>query len=400
MKIGIVSGEMSGDILGAGLIKELKIFYPDAQFVGIGGEKMIAQGLNSLFQQDRLAVMGFIEPLKRLPELLSIRRHLFTHFAEHRFDVVIGIDSPSFNTGLEERLKNVGIKTVHYVSPSVWAWRQGRIKQIARAVDLMLTLLPFENAIYNEHNIPVKFVGHPLADKFPLVPDQQAAKSCLSDLLKDHQTKYDPSRPLLACLPGSRGGEIKYIGPVFWESVAECCKSIKNLQIIVPAANALRRVQIEEQLEHYQTLPICVVDGLSHEVMAASDVVLLASGTTALEAMLLKKPMVVVYKIAELSYWILRMLVKTPYLSLPNLLAGKALVPELIQRKAKVKNIVSHVLEQLKSATHRETIVKEFTQLHRDIKGDADRVAATAIYQLLHSSRNTSKANQQMQRDA
>lgn len=384
MKIGIVSGEMSGDILGAGLIKELKTFYPDAQFIGIGGKKMIAQGLNSLFPQDRLAVMGFVEPLKRLPELLSIRKQLYLYFTEHQFDVVIGIDSPSFNTGLEERLKKAGIKTVHYVSPSVWAWRRGRIKQISRAVDLMLTLLPFENTIYEEHNIPVKFVGHPLADQFPLVHDQQQAKSSLSDLL---QKKYDPSRPLLACLPGSRGGEVKFIGPVFWESIAECCHLIKNLQVIVPAANSMRRVQIEEQLKEYQSLPITIVDGLSHEVMAASDAVLLASGTTALEAMLLKKPMVVAYKIAALSYWILLMLVKTPYLSLPNLLAGKPIVPELIQYKANVKNIVANVVEKLQSVAYREDIVKEFTQLHRDIKGDADRVAASAIVELLNSAK-------------
>jgi lipid-A-disaccharide synthase len=247
----------------------------------------------------------------------------------------------------------------------------------------MLTLLPFENAIYKQHNIPVQFVGHPLADKFPLIHDQQKAKSTLIEICKELKIKYDPERPLLACLPGSRGGEVKLIGPVFWESIAECCQSIKNLQVIVPAANTLRRVQIEEQLVGYQSLPITIVDGFSHEVMAASDAILLASGTTALEAMLLKKPMVVVYKIAALSYWILLMLVKTPYLSLPNLLAGKEIVPELIQYKANVKNIVANVLEKLESVAYRESIVKEFTQLHRDIKGDADRVAAKAIVELL-----------------
>jgi lipid-A-disaccharide synthase len=249
----------------------------------------------------------------------------------------------------------------------------------------MLTLLPFENAIYKKHNIPVKFVGHPLADQFPLVHDQQKAKSTLSEIFKDSQINYDPSRPLLACLPGSRAGEVNFIGPVFWESIAECCQSIKNLQVIVPAANSMRRVQIEAQLVRYQSLPITIVDGLSHEVMAASDAILLASGTTALEAMLLKKPMVVVYKIAALSYWILSMLVKTPYLSLPNLLAGKSIVPELIQYKANVKNIAANVLEKLESVADRDSIVKVFTQLHQDIKGDADRVAAQAIVDLLNN---------------
>jgi lipid-A-disaccharide synthase len=380
MKIGIVSGEMSGDILGAGLIKELKIFYPDAQFVGIGGEKMIAQGLNSLFAQDRLAVMGIVEPLKRLPELLSMRRQLYIYFTEHQFDVVIGIDSPSFNTGLEERLKKVGIKTVHYVSPSVWAWRQGRIKQISRAVDLMLTLLPFENAIYDEHNIPVKFVGHPLADKFSLVHDQQKAKSILSDLLQDRQKKYAPSRPLLACLPGSRGGEIKFIGPVFWESIALCCQSIKNIQVIVPAANSRCREQIEGQLKQYPSLPITIVDGLSHEVMAASDAVLLASGTTALEAMLLKRPMVVAYKMAALSYYIISTLLQTPYIALPNLLANKLLVPELVQGDATVANISSSILQAFAT---QDKNTQEFTKLHQSIKRNADMESAKTIHALL-----------------
>ena len=380
MKIGIVSGEMSGDILGAGLIKELKNFYPDAQFIGIGGKKMIEQGLKSLFPQDRLAVMGIVEPLKRLPELLSIRRQLYLYFTEHRFDVVIGIDSPSFNTGLEERLKIAGIKTVHYVSPSVWAWRQGRIKQISRAVDLMLTLLPFENAIYKEHNIPVKFVGHPLADKFPLKHDQQKAKAMLNDLLGQNKKNYDPSRPLLACLPGSRGGEVKFIGPVFWESIMECCKSIKNLQVIVPAANSMRRLQIEEQLKHYQSMPITIVDGLSHEVMAASDGVLLASGTTALEAMLLKRPMVVAYKMAALSYFVMSALLKTPYVSLPNLLANKPLVPELLQSDATVTNVSSSVLQMF---TAQDENVKEFAKLHQSIKSNANVESAKAIHDLL-----------------
>lgn len=380
MKIGIVSGEMSGDILGAGLINELKNFYPDAQFIGIGGKKMIEQGLKSLFPQDRLAVMGIVEPLKRLPELLSIRRQLYLYFTEHRFDVVIGIDSPSFNTGLEERLKIAGIKTVHYVSPSVWAWRQGRIKQISRAVDLMLTLLPFENAIYKEHNIPVKFVGHPLADKFPLEHDQQKAKAILNDLLGQNKKNYDPSRPLLACLPGSRGGEVKFIGPVFWESIMECCKSIKNLQVIVPAANSMRRMQIEEQLKHYQSMPITIVDGLSHEVMAASDGVLLASGTTALEAMLLKRPMVVAYKMAALSYFVMSALLKTPYVSLPNLLANKPLVPELLQSDATVTNISSSVLQMF---TAQDENVKEFVKLHQSIKSNANVESAKAVHDLL-----------------
>ena len=380
MKIGIVSGEMSGDILGAGLIRELKVFYPEAEFIGVGGEKMIAQGLNSLFDQERLAVMGILEPLKRLPELLSMRRQLYAYFTKHQFDVFVGIDSPSFNTGLEERLNKAGITTVHYVSPSVWAWRRGRIKQISRAVDLMLTLLPFENMIYHDHNVPVKFVGHPLADKFPLVHDQKRAKSHLSYLFKGTVNKYNPSRPLLACLPGSRGGEIRCIGPVFWESIIGCCQSMANIQVIVPAANSRCREQIEHQLRQYPSLPVILVDGLSHEIMAAADAVLLASGTTALEAMLLKKPMVVVYKMAAFSHFIISKLLQTPYIALPNLLANKLLVPELVQGDATVANVTSSILHALATP---DKNTQEFTKLHQTIKKDADIESAKAIHALL-----------------
>ncbi len=391
MKIGIISGEMSGDILGAGLVRELKVIYPDAEYVGIGGERMINEGFVSLFPIDRLSVMGFVEPLKRLPELLSIRKHLYQYFINNQFDVVIGIDSPGFNTTLEEKLKKAGIKTVHYVSPSVWAWRQGRIKKIARAVDLMLTLLPFETAIYQQYNVPVKFVGHPLADQFPFEHDQLKAQEILSELLNDpvvdnqSDIQYKKEAPLLACLPGSRNGEVKLIGPVFWEVVARCCDTIKDLQIIVPTANKQRAEQIKEQLKRYPNLPITIIDGHSHEVMAAADAVLLASGTTALEAMLLKKPMVVVYKMAKLSYWIISSLLKTPYVSLPNLLADKALVPELIQENATVDSITNQILQKLQSEDYKKEITETFTHLHKKIKGNADRSAAQAIHKLLET---------------
>jgi len=390
MKIGIVSGEASGDILGAGLIRELKCYYPDAIYEGIGGDKMIGEGFTSLFPQDRLAVMGLIEPLKRLPELLSIRKQLYKHFLHNQFDIVIGIDSPDFNLTLEGKLKKRGIKTAHYVSPSVWAWRQGRIKKIAKSIDLMLTLLPFETAIYHEHNVPVKFVGHPLADQFPIEHDQALAKKALSEILKNK--RYNTKLPMLACLPGSRGGEVKLIGPVLWQALEECCNSINKLQIIVPAANAQRRKQIEAQLQEHPNLSVTLVAGYSHEIMAASDAVLLASGTTALEAMLLKKPMVVVYKMATLSYWIISSLLKTAYVSLPNLLANRLLVPELLQQQATPKAISQHVVEKMQSHEYRNSIKEEFTQLHSDLKCNADVIAAKAIKQLLDEKNEKSDA--------
>lgn len=382
MKIGIVAGEASGDILGAGLITELQKRYPQAIFAGIGGPQMLSQGFQSLFPQERLAVMGIVEPLKRLPELLSIRKQLLRYFTEQQFDLIVGIDSPDFNLTLEEKLKRSGMKTVHYVSPSVWAWRQGRIHKIARAVDLMLTLLPFETAIYQQHSIPVRFVGHPLADQFPVAVDNDKNKAVLKKLLG---TNYDPSKPLLACLPGSRGGEVKLIGPILLAAIARCREAIPDLQVVIPAANAQRRQQVETQLEAYSDLPITLIDGHSHEVMAAAELVLLASGTTALEAMLLKKPMVVVYKLAPLSYWIISRLLKTPYVALPNLLADELLVPELIQDQAEPELIANTVIELMQSPEKQSELTDRFTALHQQLNTDASYNAAEAIAQLLEA---------------
>ena len=379
MKFGIVSGETSGDILGAGLVRELKKIYPNAEFFGIGGERMIDEGFNSIFPQDRLAVMGIIEPLKRLPELLSIRKQLFEQFTLQNIDCFIGIDSPDFNLTLEKKLKQKSVPVVHYVSPSVWAWRQGRIKTIAKSIDLMLTLLPFENKIYDDNNIPAVFVGHPLADQFPLEPDLNAAQKALSLIVSE----YDPQRPLLACLPGSRNGEIAMLGECFWQALTLCQQQLPNLQIIVPAANALRREQIKEQLLQYPKLNIVLIDQHSHEVMAAADAVLLASGTTALEAMLLKKPMVVSYKLKRLSYWIIKAMIKVPYVSLPNLLSNKMLVPELIQADATANNIAEQTLKQLSDDDNRQKLNKEFYEIHQTLKADANQTAANSIAQLL-----------------
>lgn len=379
MKFGIVSGEKSGDILGAGLIQELKKTYPDAEFCGIGGDLMIEAGLVSIFPQDRLAVMGIIEPLKRLPELLSIRKQLYKKFLTEKFDCIIGIDSPAFTIPLEKKLKQKGMLAIHYVSPSVWAWRQGRIKNIAKSVDCMLTLLPFENKIYDEHNIPAVFVGHPLADRFPIEPDESAAKDTLQTLVSEYQTE----QPLLACLPGSRGSEIAMLGDVFWQALVLCQQKQPALQVVVPAANALRYEQIQQQLKKYPTLNVQVINGASHEVMAAATVVLLASGTTALEAMLLKKPMVVAYRLKTLSYWIIKSLIKVPYVSLPNLLANQALVPELLQDEATPEKIAEQTLRQLNDQQNVSRIKKHFSDIHTSLKANADKTAAATVVEYL-----------------
>lgn len=370
----MVVGEASGDILGAGLMASLRKKYPEAIFEGIGGDRMIAAGFQSHYAQERLAVMGLVEPLKRLPELLRMRKAIVQYFIDNPPDVFIGIDSPDFNLTIEERLKLRGIKTVHYVSPSVWAWRQKRIFKIARSVDLMLTLLPFEAQFYQEHQVPVCFVGHPLADDIPIEPNQKAARDALG---------LEPKGKLIALMPGSRGGEVKLLGPVFWQTASWCLQKQPDLQFVVPAANAQRRQQIDEQLAQLDALPITVVDGQSHEVMEAADAVLMASGTTTLEAMLLKRPMVVAYKLAWLSFAIISRLVKSPFFSLPNLLANKMLVPEILQKQVTPEDLGAALLQYFEKPEKAEKLKQEFTELHVSIRRDASEKAALAIVDLI-----------------
>ncbi len=360
-------------------MKALKARYPDAVFEGIGGERMLAQGFHSFFPQERLAVMGIIEPLKRLFELLRIRRTLIEHFIANPPDVFIGIDSPDFNLTIEEKLRAAGIATVHYVSPSVWAWRQKRIVKIGRSVDLMLTLLPFEAKFYEQHSIPVCFVGHPLADELPLEVDVIGAREKLG---------IDLNTQLVALMPGSRGGEVKLLGPEFWKTAQWCLQRQPDLKFIVPAANAQRRQQIDEQLALHPQLPIQVVDGQSHEVMAAADAVMMASGTTTLEAMLLKKPMVVAYKMAWLSFAIISRLVKSKFFSLPNLLADKSLVPEILQKQVTPEVLGNELLSYFEQPQKARGLRQTFYNMHVSLKRDASDRAADAIANLIESRRS------------
>ncbi|UTF60510.1 lipid-A-disaccharide synthase [Gilvimarinus sp. DA14] len=374
IRIGIVAGEASGDILGAGLIHELKHKYDHIEFSGIGGPLMLAEGFHSFFPQERLAVMGLIEPLKRLPELLRIRNFLKQHFTEQQPDVFIGIDSPDFNLSLEKHLKQQGVTTAHYVSPSVWAWRSGRIKKIKKAVDLMLTLLPFENGIYQAHNVPVQFVGHPLADDIELEVDGEKPRQDLS--------VTGPS-PVVALMPGSRQSEVERLGPVFFSAAREIVAARPGTKFLVPAANGHRYRQLHQLLSAYSDLPIRLVNGRSHDVMAAADIVVLASGTTALEAMLLKKPMVVCYKMAALSFHIIKAMATVDFVSLPNLLAGRELVPELLQKDATSAAVTERVLSYLDDPEGVAQLQQEFLQLHQQLRQNASRAAASAIAELI-----------------
>ncbi|HTF98031.1 MAG TPA: lipid-A-disaccharide synthase [Cellvibrio sp.] len=373
--IGIVVGEASGDILGAALMRELRKHFPNAEFSGIGGPRMLAEGFHSYFPQDRLAVMGLIEPLKRLPELLRIRKFLREHFISNPPAVFIGIDSPDFTIPLEASLKEYGIKTAHYVSPSVWAWRQKRIFKIARSVDLMLTLLPFEARFYQEHNVPVEFVGHHLADEIPLHQDKVAARKALG---------LPEEGRIVALLPGSRASEVERMGDLFMRTAVHCLEQDPSLQFIIPAANPDRYRQLHIAMNDYVDFPIELIHGHSHEAMAAANVVLLASGTVTLEALLLKKPMVVAYKLAPLSHLILSWLIKSPWISLPNLLAQKMLVPELIQDKATPEALSNAVMNYFENPEESQSLSDTFALMHNELKRNASARAADAIVKLIN----------------
>lgn len=374
----MVAGEVSGDRLGAGLIRAVRAHFPSARFEGVGGDAMQAEGFHSLHPMDRLAVMGLVEPLKRLPELLRMRRQLRDHFRHHRPALFVGIDAPDFNLGLELSLRRTGIRTAHYVSPSVWAWRQGRIHKIARAVDHMLVLLPFEAEFYQRHRVPVTWVGHPLADELPLVPDTAGARRALG-IVADAR--------VLALLPGSRRGEIQLLGPLFLDTLERCRQQLPELHCVLPAANAARRAQLDALLAARPRLEVQVLDGQSHLAMAAADAVLLASGTSALEAMLLKKPMVVAYRAGRITHAIVSRMLRVGHVSLPNLLAGRELVPELLQDRARVESLAEAVLGALVDDAARAQLVAEFENLHLSLRRQASERAAEALAGLVAEPR-------------
>lgn len=370
----IVAGETSGDLLGADLIQGLKKQYPNAIFEGIGGPKMQAQGFNSLFDMERLSVMGLWEPLKRLPELLSIRRSIIKRYSTRKPIVFIGIDSPDFNAKVEQKLHAVGVKTVHYVSPSVWAWRQGRIKNIKRSVDLMLTLLPFEAKFYHQHQVPVCYVGHPLAKQFPQQPNTSKARQVLG---------LELNQPTLCIMSGSRSAEVELMAELLLDAAAKASQDLGvKLQLIVPAANQSRYDQLKKILDA-RSDNITLLKQQSHQAMEAADAVLLTSGTTALEAMLLKKPMVVSYRMNPLSFKLLFPLIKTPFISLPNLLANQLLVPELIQDKATVETLAAEVVNLYKANS--TELVEHFNELHQQLFLDSASLATAAISKLIAS---------------
>lgn len=372
LRIALVAGEASGDILGSGLMRAIKARHPQVEFIGVGGPLMEAEGMASYFPMERLSVMGLVEVLGRLRELMAKRKALIQTLIEQKPDVFIGIDAPDFTLNIELALRRAGIKTVHYVSPSVWAWRQKRVLKIREGCDLMLTLLPFEARFYEEKGVPVKFVGHPLADTIPLQADRGAARDELGLV----------EGPVVALMPGSRGGEVGRLGGLFFDAAERLLEMRPDVRFVLPCASPQRRAQIE-QLLLGRDLPVLLLDGRSHVALAACDAVLIASGTATLEALLYKRPMVVAYRLAPLTFWILKRLVKSPYVSLPNLLAQRLLVPELLQDDATAEALAQHVLPLLDDGLAQTA---GFDEIHRTLRRDASNQAAEAVLNLIGHS--------------
>ncbi len=381
MRIGIVAGESSGDLLGAGLIRAIKARVPEARFEGVAGPLMQAAGCEALYPAEALAVMGFTEVLSHLPRLLKVRRGLKRHFIAHPPDAFIGIDSPAFNLGLEHSLRRHGIPTVHYVSPSIWAWGPERVFKVGAAVDRVLALLPFEPSLYEKHGFKSVFVGHPLADVIPDHPDRHALRE---------QLHLQQDCRIVALLPGSRRSEIKSLGRIFLDTAAWLYAQDPKLGFVIPAATPAINQLLKQQIRSFQPdLPVTLVEGHAHAVLGAADAALIASGTAALEAMLFKLPMVVAYKLSGLSYLYVRAVKRLdiPYVSLPNLLAGRELVPEFLQSDAEPEAMGATLLALLDDAKLRDRQIRGLMELRGVLRRGADDRAAAAVLDLIESRR-------------
>jgi len=381
MRIGIIAGEASGDILAAGLMHAMLEQYPDAQFEGIAGPLMIKAGCKALYPAEKLSVMGLVEVLSHYRELSAIRKELIAHFIDNPPDVFIGIDAPDFNLVVETTLKEAGIGTIHYVSPSVWAWRQYRLGKISRAVDLILTLFPFEARFYENHSISVKYVGHTLADEIDLSIDLNQAR-------KKIHLDVEPGQSVIAVLPGSRMSEVTRLAKPFIESLLQSLKHQPDLLFTIPFVNDKTRHFFEQELNLLTTddsvarSRFILFDGHSRDVMAASNAVLLASGTAALEALLLKKPMLVAYKLSPVTYWIAKRLLQVPYYSLPNLLAGEYLVEEITQNDVCAEILTPKLLNLLSDELWCNKL-DVFDDIHTLLRQNANQSAAQAVIDYL-----------------
>jgi lipid-A-disaccharide synthase len=376
LRIGIVAGEASGDLLGSHLIAALREKLPDAEFVGIAGPKMQAAGAQTLFPMEKLAVRGYLEVLRHFAEILGIRRKLKRYFLSNPPDLFIGVDAPDFNLGLEKALKAHGIPTIHYVSPSVWAWRRERVKTIARSVTHILALFPFEPKIYEEAGVPVSYVGHPMADVLPQQPDRTAMRA---------QLKLAAEGNIIALLPGSRQSELHYMAELFIRTAQKIASVDPNIQFLVPLVSRETRDFFEAALYRLgaESLPLNILFGHAHAALTAANVALVASGTATLETALLKRPMVITYKLSRFSAFLMRRKGYLPYVGLPNILAGRFVVPELLQEDATPDNLAQALLNLLHDTQVRNGLEAEFQHMHETLRQNTAERACEAVLQYL-----------------
>ena len=375
LKVAMVAGEASGDLLGAHLMDALKAAHPDVEFAGIGGPRMLARGFTSQVPQERLAVRGYVEVLSRLPELLRIRRTLRDTLLAEKPDVFIGIDAPDFNLGLEKWLKQAGLRTVHYVSPSVWAWRPERVVKIGDSADQVLCLFPMEKPLYDAAGVPATFVGHPLASEIDIAPDQNAMRE---------QLGLPKAAPVFALLPGSRKSELEFMGGLYLDVARQLLARYPDAQFLVPLATRPTMDQFDQLLTRHKAwdLPIRKLFGHAQMAMIAADVVLVTSGTATLEVALTKRPMVISYKLSWLTYQLVKRKLKLPYVGLPNILAKRFVVPELLQKEATPAKLAAAVANLYQNTEARDEVISTFTELHRSLQQDSARLAAQAILKL------------------
>jgi len=379
LRVAMVAGEPSGDLLAASLLEGLNERLPaGTQFNGIGGPRMTAAGFDAHWPMDKLTVRGYVEALKHIPEILGIRNELKRQLLAEPPSVFIGVDAPDFNFGLEHALRDAGIPTVHFVCPSIWAWRGGRIKKIVKAVDHMLCVFPFETALMEKAGIASTYVGHPLADEIPLVPDVEGARRALG---------LPEGGPIIAVLPGSRRSEIALIGPTFFDAMELMQLREPGVRFVMPAANAALRELLQPLVAAHPNLSLTITEGKAQVAMTAADAILVKSGTVTLEAALLKKPMVISYKVPWLTGQIMQRQGYLPYVGLPNILAGRFVVPEILQHFATPEALADATLKQLNDDANRATLTEIFTEMHHALRQNTAQRAAEAVAQLLETRR-------------
>lgn len=387
LTIALSAGEASGDLLGAHLIEAIKACYPNTQFIGIAGPRMIAAGCQSLFEQEKLAVRGYTEVIKRLPEILRIRRQFIAKLKALKPNVFVGIDAPDFNLGVAAKLKAAGIPTIHYVSPSVWAWKQKRVKTIVKQVNQVLCLFPMEPILYQQAGGKALFVGHPLAQKLPLYADKNQARQ---------QLKLPQNAPVFAILPGSRVSEIDYMAPIYLHTVALMVQQLPNAQFLLPYPTAATRTRLQYYLSkpEFKTLPIRLQAAKADLACTAADVVLVTSGTATLEVALCKRPMVISYKISPLTYTLVKHKIKVKHVGLPNILLEQSIVPECLQHNATPEKLAQAMLDWYQHPEKISELEQKFTELHHMLKQDTDQLAAQAVLELALSNCPNNKSAQ------